>query len=72
MAPRQQRLKKGHVEYRLGNVRTKKLTIFIIDIVDFTPHCCNCVYCWKIPGPASFVQYKLHKRGNMVNMALKI
>ncbi len=39
MAPRRYRLKKGHVEYRLRNVRTKKLYIFIIDIVDFKPHC---------------------------------
>jgi hypothetical protein len=39
MAPRQYRLKKGHVEYRLNNVRTKKPKIFIIDSVDFTPHC---------------------------------
>ncbi len=39
MAPRQYRLKKGHVENRLRNVRTMKLQIFIIYIVDFTPHC---------------------------------
>ncbi len=38
MAPRQYRLKKGHVEYRLRNVRTKKLKIFIRNIVDFTPN----------------------------------
>ncbi len=37
MAPRQYRLKKGHVEYRLRNVQTKKLKIFIIDIVDLCP-----------------------------------
>jgi hypothetical protein len=37
MAPRQYRLKKGHVEYRLRNVRTKKLKIFIKDIVDLCP-----------------------------------
>ncbi len=37
MAPRQYRLKKGHVEYRRRNVRTKKLKIFIIDIVDLCP-----------------------------------
>ncbi len=29
--------KKGHVENRLRNVRTKKLKIFIIDIVDLGP-----------------------------------
>ncbi len=37
MAPRQYRLKKGHVEKRLRNVRTMKLQIFIIYIVDFKP-----------------------------------
>ncbi len=42
MAPRQYRLKKGHVEYRLRNVRTMKLQIFIINIVDFAPHCLDC------------------------------
>jgi hypothetical protein len=66
MAPRQYRLKKGHVENRLRNVRTMKLQIFIINIVDLTPHYWNRAYCWKTPGPASFVQYKIRKRGNMV------
>jgi hypothetical protein len=65
MAPRQYRLKKGHVENRLRNVRTMKLQIFIIYIVDFTSHCWNGgYYCEKshfyinLTGPASYVHTK--------------
>ncbi len=62
MAPRQYRLKKkGHVEYRLRNVRTKKLTILIIDIVDFKPHCWNLIHwCEKSHPYINFYQARPH------------
>ncbi len=37
MAPRQYRLKKGHVEYRLNHVQTMKLRIFIIRLLILRP-----------------------------------
>jgi hypothetical protein len=43
MAPRQYRLKKRPRGIPSENVRTKKLKIFIIDIVDFKPHCWNLI-----------------------------
>jgi hypothetical protein len=60
MAPRQYRLKKGHVEYKTRNVRTI-IQFFIIDIVDFKPHCWNLIHCCEKSHPyINFYQARPH------------
>jgi hypothetical protein len=66
-------LKKDLREDCLCNVKNT-IKVFIIDVLDLSPTIKKVgitekryMYVSFIPGPASFVRYKVHKRGNMVD-----